>query len=517
MLALNLEAAIARVHGWRVSAAAVVGCAVLMGSCDLRTVSASLENFDRSAYNASFSGGEGLLSLRMPWPELDDEQEFPSFPSEVPPGQPKGEWREQVTMVPSRKWNVSSEYWFSWFLLHLFVVDREHLPDPVALRNKGAESLFVASTRDPRTGVNDRFTHYYPPEIAERVGDALSGTVTYMRFGFFLRAVPSDTPTIGSVVKGSPAELAGLKRDDRVVTVDGVRLDSVLADMDDTKPTSHAFRVYRPSARKEMTISVTTGEVNYPSVWADTLPGGIGYVSITQFVSDDGVETDVLFGRALQEMSAMRRNMDAWILDLRDNGGGTILSSQGVAGFLLGPGQPLVRVQEREVDERMMKGFTKDTILYTPKGGVRNLPSGRILFLQDGGTASASEILLSSLRESIRDRIVTYGGRSYGKGIGQIYYMTPGGAYAAVTCMHIDPIDSARYHGVGISPDVATRSGEELTRAIADIVVAAGRSSMAADRFKGLALADRWNRHERRFASPRPLKPSGVPGALGVW
>lgn len=453
----------------------------------------------------------------MPWPELDDEQEFPAFPSEIPPGQPDGDWREQVTMVPSRKWSASSEYWFSWFLLHLFAIDRGNLPDPVALRNKGVESLFVASTRNPATGSNDRFTHYYPPEIAQRVGDALSGTVTYMRFGFFLRAVPSDTPTIGSVVKGSPAELAGLKRGDRVVSVDGIRLDSALARMDDTKPTRHAFRVYRPSAGNEMSISVTTAEVNYPSVWADTLPGGIGYISITQFVSDNGVETDVLFGQALQEMSALRRNTDSWILDLRDNGGGTILSSQGVAGFLLGPGQPLVRVQERDVDERAMRGATKDTILYTPKWASRNLPSGRIRFLQNGGTASASEILLSSLRESLRDRIVTYGGYSYGKGIGQVYYMTPAGAYAAVTCMHIDPIDSARYHGVGIPPDVATSSGGELTRAIADIAVVAGRSGITTDRFAGLALADLWNRHERRAVSRRPLKPAGIPGSLGVW
>lgn len=452
----------------------------------------------------------------MPWPELGREESYPQFPSEAPPGQPKGDWREQVTLVPSNRWSTTSEYWFSWFLLHLFAVDRERLVDPVSLRSEGVESLYVASTRDPATGVGDRFTHYYPPAIAQRVDDALSGNVTDMRFGFFLRAVASDTPTIGSVVKGAPADLAGLRRDDRVVSVDGIRLDSALARLDGAKPTPHSFRVYRPSTRRELSISVTTGEVDYPSVWADTLPGGIGYVSIMQFVSDDGVETDVLFGQALQEMSGLRRNMDAWVLDLRDNGGGTIVSSQGVAGALLGPGQPLVRVQEREVDARLMKGFTRDTILYTPKNVARNLPSGRILLLQNGGTASASEIVLSSLRETIRDRVVAYGARTYGKGIGQIYNMTPAGAYAAVTCMRIDPIDSARYHGVGIAPDVATSSGNELVRAVEDVAAVAGRSRFGAGRLAGLELADRWNRHERRSSSPRPLKP-GPPGTLGVW
>lgn len=496
-----------------------IACLAALVSCDLRTVSSSLENFDASAYRITFSGTEGRLFLRMPWPDLDRDYELPDFKSEVPPGQEDGQWREQVTMVKGAVWSEASEYWFSWFLLHLLAVDRDHLVDPVSARSKGVESLFVASTWNPSTGENDRFTHYYPPEIASQVGDALSGTVTHLRFGFFLRVLPSDTPTIGSVVRGAPADLAGLKRDDRVVSVDGIRLDSALARLNGTNPTRHEFRVFRPSTRKVEIISVTTGEVNYPSVWVDTLPGGVGYVGITQFVSDDGVETDALFRQALQEMGGLRRNMDAWILDLRDNGGGTILSAQGVAGALLGPAQPLVRVQERDIDDELMRGVTKDTILYSPAGFARLLPSGKIHFLQNDGTASASEILLSALRERLRDRLVAYGSRSYGKGIGQLYYETPKHAYVAVTCMHIDPIDSARYHHVGIPPDIATNADDALVRSLSDInaSVAAARGQSATMRFEGVALVDRWNRFERRIPSLRPLKGSSVPGALGVW
>lgn len=492
----------------------------LILSCDLRTVSSSIENFDGSAYAISKSGSQGRLFLRMPWPADAGESEIslPDFASETPPGQSSSNWREQVTIVPSGSWGESMEYWYSWFLLHLFAIDRQNLPDPNSTRRLGVEQMFATATRDPSTGENDRFTRYFPPEYAEALGNALSGTSTYMRFGFFLRVLPTDTPTIGSVVRGAPADLAGLERDDRILSVDGLLLDSVIAHLDNERPTRHSFRIFRPSTGTVLPIDITTAEVVYPTVWVDSLPGGVGYIGITQFVSEDGAETDALFRDALGEMDALRRNKDAWILDLRGNGGGTIVSSQGVAGALLGPNKPLVRVQERDVDEEYMRGVTKDSILRSPDL-VSLLPAGRIVFLQDGGTASASEILLSSLRENMRSRLVTYGERSYGKGIGQLYLQTPGGAFVAVTCMHIDPVDSARYHHVGIPADIEIASESALVRALSDIrsTTNAGRAVVSARGAAGISLSDRWNRFERRAQGIRPLKPSSIPGSLGIW
>lgn len=492
----------------------------LILSCDLRTVSSSIENFDGSAYVITKSGNTGRLLLRMPWPGTAKETDLSlqEFPSETPPGQTSGSWYERVTIVPSGNWNPSMEYWYSWFILHLLAIDRQNLPDPNSVRKLGVEELYVAATRDPATGGHDQFTRYFPPEYSEALADALSGTSTYMRFGFFLRMLPTDTPTVGSVVRGAPADLAGIRRDDRILSVDGIRLDSAIAHLDNSRPTRHSFQVFRPSTGRVLAIDVTTAEVVYPTVWVDTLPGGVGYIGITQFVSEDGVETDALFRDAVSEMSAMRRNKEAWILDLRGNGGGTIVSSQGVAGVLVGPDRPLVRVHERDVDEEFMRGVTTDSILSSPSLSAL-LPAGKIVFLQDGGTASASEILLSSLRENIRSRLVSYGERSYGKGIGQIYLETPGGAFVAVTCMHIDPIDSARYHHVGIPPDIETTSDSALIRALSDIrsTPTAGRAQVAGKDVAGLSLSDRWNRFERRARNIRPLIPSSIPGSLGIW
>lgn len=497
-----------------------MACAVAsLGACDVRTVASSLENFDESAYVAHPSSGGGRLLLRIPIPDMSAERRLPSFRSEVPPGQSGTDWIEQVSLVPAESWSRSDEYWYSWSMLHLFAIDREHLPDPVAMRPQGIESLFVVATRDPATGARDPFTRYIPPVGAETQGDHLAGTSTSMRFGFFVRAVPNDTPVVGSVVQGAPAAVAGLRRDDRIVSVDGLSLDSALATLDETRSTRHSLRVWRPSVAAIREFDIATAEVTYPSVWADTLPGGVGYVSITQFVSTSGLETDVLFRKALAEMGGLRRNATGWILDLRQNGGGTIVSSQGVAGALVGAKQPLVRVHEREYDPNYYRGVVVDTIYHSPANQPDLLPVGTIHLLQDGMTASASEILLSSLRERIRPRLVTYGARSYGKGIGQLYNPTPGGGYAAVTCMHIDPIDSARYHHKGIPPDIETGSSEALTRALADIVSGGAAGRVGDSRlFAAVARADRWNLRERRVAGQAaPLKVSPFPGGGEIW
>jgi C-terminal peptidase prc len=491
-----------------------------MAGCDVRTLASAQENIDESAYRVETSGAGGELLLRIPLPG-ENGSETQTWSSritpEAPPGYPQGLWREQLTVLATTYWGASQEYWWGWFLLHLLAIERDRLPDPRPLRQAGTESLFVAATLEA-SGGHDRFTRYYAPEIGERVSQALSGASESYRFGFFLRAGASDAPTVGSVVAGSPASRAGLRRDDRILDVDGVTLEVALDSLDQTRSTTHEFRVFRPSDSKILEFSVQTAPVQYPSVWVDTLAGGIGYISITQFLAEDGNSTEDQFASALSEMEGLRRDRTAWILDLRDNGGGAIIASQGVAGSLLGPSVPLVRVQERQVDDDELYAYTRDTLLESPATARKALPEGKLYFLQDAGTASASEIVLSALREKLpAGRMVTYGTKSYGKGIGQLYLESPLGGFYAITCMHIDPLIAPRYHGIGISPDVATSETTILERALSDIAAgsSAGRSTSL---LGGVRLADRWNLRERAFSGGRvPLQGSSLPGARGIF
>lgn len=491
-----------------------------LGACDVRTVPTSIENIDETAYSVETVPGGGTLRLRIPLPPPDASESYPEFAgAETPPGYSAGNWKEQLNLVSVPVWSTSQEYWYGWFWLHLFAIDRGHLPDPRGWRDQGLESLYVAATRDAK-GTHDKYTRYFPPELGDRLSHLLAGTEDSYQFGFFVRMAPSDTVVIGSVVAGGPAAIAGLRRDDRLLDIDGLPLHTAMARIDRSRPTRHDLHVFRPSEAQELTLVATTGQVTFPSVWVDTMPGGVGYIHIEQFVSEPGNATDTLFARAVRQMDSLRTWAGDWILDLRQNGGGTIASAQGVAGTLLGASMPLVRLKERDLDPETLRGSSVENILKSPESANLARPAGRIVFLQDTLTASASEILLSSLKETLpADRMISYGTLSYGKGIGQIYVRTPLGGYFAVTTMHIDPLNHPSYHHVGIAPDVLVPIDSILVRALTDIL----RPSVAARELshfdtRGLARADRWNLAERSNRSgTAPLRTVDLPGVRGIF
>lgn len=489
---------------------------LLLGSCDFRTLPSAIENVDESAYQVAPASRGGTVSLRIPVSAENQAFQEDFLRSEPPPGYQAGVWREELNLVPSPVWTLSQEYWFGWFLLDMYAIHRDSLPDPRAFRASGLESLYVAATKG-----RDKFTRYIPPDYGQQVQSALDGSGTTYDFGFLLRQGVQDSTIVGYTLPGSPADRAGMRRDDRILDVDGRTFAEFLKGLSARRSDSVAFRIHRPSTRQTVSIPVRSVPLVYPPVWTDTLPGGVGYISISSFLSGEGNSTDMLFARALDEMNTLRRIRTGWVLDLRDNGGGTIHSSQGVAGCLLGPGVPLVRVRQRV--NRISYSFqmrTQDTLLFSPEQFPKRLPEGRIAFLQDGGTASASEIVLSALRENLDgSRLRTYGEKSYGKGIGQVYFPSTLGGFYAITLMTIDPVTAARYHGVGIQPDVPAAKGEVLTKALSDILspVVAARGWVSTPDFQALEGVDEWNLRERTGGVRVPLTTLEGPGSPEVW
>lgn len=485
-----------------------------LASCDLRTLPSAIENVDETAFQVETSRSGGTLTLRIPVPEEEDRFEESFLRSEPPPGYPAGVWRQQLSLAPAPVWTKSQEYWLGWFFLDLLAIHRDSLPDPRAWRSSGIESLYTAATKG-----RDPFTRYVPPDEGDRIGGLLEGSNTTRGFGFMLRQGVEDSIVVGYTLPSGPAHQAGLRRDDRILSVDERSWADFRATLDDSREVTARFKIRRPSSGEDLLLSIRSAPLVYPSVWADTLPGGVGYISISSFLSGQGQATDVLFAEALQEMEGIRRVQTGWILDLRQNGGGTILSSLGVAGSLLGPGTVLVRVRERvNLSRSSYQMNTVDSLLASPLGIPSRLPGGRLVFLQDRGTASASEIVLSALRENLdSSRLRTYGEKSYGKGIGQTYIPTPLGGFYAITLMTIDPVLASRYHGVGILPDVATDRSEILSRALSDIlapsVVARGA---AIANLEGVDEVDGWNLRERSGGPKIPLV-TGVGPGREVW
>ncbi len=134
----------------------------------------------------------------------------------------------------------------------------------------------------------------------------------------------------------------------------------------------------------------------------------IGYLSIPSFYSDEGstIVQGCANDVAKEVIKLKRENIDGLILDLRHNGGGSLREAIDFAGIFIDEG-PICLMKEKNSGTQIVKDFNRGRI-YT----------GPLVVLINGFSASASEILASSLQDY--NRAVIVGSNSYGKATGQV-------------------------------------------------------------------------------------------------
>jgi C-terminal peptidase prc len=210
--------------------------------------------------------------------------------------------------------------------------------------------------------------------------------------------------TIVAPIYEGPAYRAGMRSLDRVVEVDGeptreLGFLGTVGRLKGPSGTPVRMRILRRGWSDAQEITVVREKVKVPVVLADVLPGRLGYLRLARF--GEGAARDVREGFGALARSGAR----AFILDLRDNGGGLLEAAIEVSDAFLGEGLEVVstRGRPRSGDVRRF---------YATGGDV--LEGAPLVVLVNGGTASASEIVSGALRDHGRARIV--GERTFGKG-----------------------------------------------------------------------------------------------------
>lgn len=136
----------------------------------------------------------------------------------------------------------------------------------------------------------------------------------------------------------------------------------------------------------------------------------VGYITLPAFYEDMdhinglGCANDV----AKEIVKLKKEKIDGLILDLRYNGGGSLLEGMNLTGIFIDEG-PLLLIQNREGKANIMKDFNRGTIF-----------DGPLLVMVNGQSASASEILASTLQDY--NRAVIVGSPTYGKATGQVIF-----------------------------------------------------------------------------------------------
>ncbi len=357
------------------------------------------------------------------------------------------------------------------------------------------EALRVDAINGMVAGLDDPYTVYMDPEeYASFIEDA-SGS--YSGVGMVLE-MKDGLITIVSTFKDSPAQLAGIRAGDIVLSADGVstdgqNLDEVVSRIKGLEDTTVTLEMYRPAPATTTTTAADTGSdsttdtTNSAEEAADSshLPSGgktIEYtltrktiaipVTDSETLDADGKKVALINFYTFSEGSAdeLRAkvkqavevdHVSAIILDLRSNGGGLLDEAVKVASIFVSKGTIV-----------STEGLHSPEQVYSATGEA--YASVPLYVLTDPYTASASEIVSGALQDW--DRATLLGETTFGKGLVQsIEPLSNGGAVKVTTAVYLTP-KGRDINKKGISPDIvapddpATESVDESVEAALDLI-----------------------------------------------
>jgi len=207
-----------------------------------------------------------------------------------------------------------------------------------------------------------------------------------------------------SVVKGSPAEKAGLKAGDVVEYIEtkatrDISLYDARQMILGENGSKINLRVLRPS-EKPQTISVTRGTYTIPAAESKVEGGKVGIVKV--FSLEKGEAKDI----RTQIQNLMKQNISKIVLDLRGVATGELNEALEVANLFIKDGT-LAQVIGRE--NKVQQTFSADAS--------KHLFDGQVAVLIDLGTAGTGEVVAGAILDRKRGEVV--GERSFGAGTEQ--------------------------------------------------------------------------------------------------
>ena len=284
----------------------------------------------------------------------------------------------------------------------------------------------------------DPYSAYMSPEILEEMQTETSG-----EFGGLGIEVGMEAGVVKviSPIDDTPASKAGLKAGDYIVKINNIQvqgksLTEAVDLMRGPVGSGIELTVRRRGVKKALTFNIIREIIEIQSVKADLLDNNIGYIRLTSFNDNSSQQIK-------KEIEKLKKNDDlnAFILDLRNNPGGLLSQAIKITDFFLENGE-IVSTKSRKKSENR-KWFAK-------KGDITD--GKTILVLINYGSASASEIVAGALKD--HKRAILLGERSYGKGsVQSIIPLKNKGAIRLTVAKYYLPSGKS-ISEVGVRPDI---------------------------------------------------------------
>lgn len=284
--------------------------------------------------------------------------------------------------------------------------------------------------------LGDPYSDYLDEEEASQFMDSISSSFE----GIGAEIQERDgLITVVSPITNSPAERAGIRPGDQILSVDGESIqgmsvtDAVML-IRGEQGTEVTLTIQRGDADNTIDVTVVRDEIPLETVYAEMISDNVAHIQITSFSQDTYAELT----EALENME--EAGMEALVLDVRQNPGGLLTTATDIADLFIEEDEVLFQVEGRGLEPE----------IFTASSGEKlEVP---VTLLIDGGSASASEILAGALSESAGVTLV--GENTFGKGTVQTANDLPDGSNLKFTTAKWLTPDGNWIHETGIAPDV---------------------------------------------------------------
>jgi len=324
------------------------------------------------------------------------------------------------TNTPKELQEIFVPFWEAWSYIHA--------PDDQTLMQGAISGMMDA--------LGDQHSSYMNPDQFRQANIPMEGD--YEGIGAWVDPT-QEYLTVVSPMPGSPAEAAGLLPGDEVIAVDGDDMTGIDGNLVIRRVLGPAGSKVLLTIRREgvddlFDVEITRSRIFIPSVEHSMLDNNLAYVKVMTF-SDDTTEE---LRTGLEELLA--QNPDGLILDLRNNGGGFLITAIEVASEFISEG---IIIYEEYGDG------SRKTFEAIEGGLATEIP---LVVLINEGTASASEIVSGAIQDYGRAALV--GNISFGKGSVQnwIPLENEGGAIRVTIARWLTP-NERQIHEIGLTPD----------------------------------------------------------------
>ena len=284
----------------------------------------------------------------------------------------------------------------------------------------------------------DPYSAYMTPESFKSMQTETSG-----EFGGLGIEVGMEAGVVKviSPIDDTPASKAGLKAGDYIVKIEGTQvqgktLTEAVELMRGPVGSSLEITVRRKGKKKAIIFNITREIIKVQSVKSKILNDSVGYIRLTSFNENSSQQIKKTISKFNKN-----KNLNSFILDLRNNPGGLLSQAIKISDFFLENGE-IVSTKSRRASENR-KWFAKKGDLIDGKS---------MIVLINYGSASASEIVAGALKD--HKRAIIIGENSYGKGsVQSIIPLKNKGAIRLTISKYYLPSGKS-ISEIGITPDI---------------------------------------------------------------